>query len=68
MKTARRYRTIQIQAGDHVITAAGPSPDGAPLHQLTSRLTQCPRTGRALRVPGAHAKSPRLQGNPAPKL
>ncbi len=28
VKTARRYRTIQIQAGDHVITAAGPLPAG----------------------------------------
>jgi Transposase DDE domain len=27
VKTARRYRTIQIQAGDHTITAAGPLPD-----------------------------------------
>jgi len=27
VKTARRYRTIQIQAGDHVITAANPIPD-----------------------------------------
>lgn len=27
VKTARRYRTIQIQAGDHVITAADPIPD-----------------------------------------
>jgi len=27
VKTARRYRTIQIQAGDHVITAANPLPD-----------------------------------------
>jgi hypothetical protein len=26
-KTARRYRTIQIQAGQHLITAAGPIPD-----------------------------------------
>jgi hypothetical protein len=26
VKTARRYRTIQIQAGDHVITAADPLP------------------------------------------
>ena len=25
--TARRYRTIQFQAGDHVITAADPLPD-----------------------------------------
>jgi hypothetical protein len=24
VKTARRYRTIQIQAGNHVITACGP--------------------------------------------
>jgi hypothetical protein len=27
VKTARRYRTIQIQAGQHVITAADPLPD-----------------------------------------
>jgi transposase len=27
VKTARRYRTIQIQAGDHIITAADPIPD-----------------------------------------
>lgn len=26
VKTARRYRTIQIQAGDHTITAADPVP------------------------------------------
>ena len=27
VKTARRFKTIQIQAGDHVITAADPIPD-----------------------------------------
>jgi hypothetical protein len=27
VKTARRYRTIEIQAGDHTITAADPLPD-----------------------------------------
>lgn len=27
MKTARRYRTIQIQVGDRIITAADPIPD-----------------------------------------
>ena len=27
VKTARRYRTIKIQAGQHVITAADPLPD-----------------------------------------
>ena len=27
VKTARRYRTIHIQAGDHVITAADPIPE-----------------------------------------
>ena len=26
VKTARRYRTIEIQAGDHVLTAADPIP------------------------------------------
>jgi hypothetical protein len=29
VKTARRYRTIQIQAGDHTITAADPVPDAS---------------------------------------
>jgi hypothetical protein len=27
VRTARRYRTIQIQAGDHIITTAGPLPE-----------------------------------------
>jgi hypothetical protein len=27
VKTARCYRTIEIQAGDHVITAADPLPE-----------------------------------------
>ena len=27
VRRARRYRTIQIQAGDHVITVADPLPD-----------------------------------------
>jgi hypothetical protein len=27
VRTARRYRTIEIQAGPHVITAADPLPD-----------------------------------------
>ena len=27
VKTARRYRTIEIQAGDHTLTAADPLPD-----------------------------------------
>jgi hypothetical protein len=27
VKTARRYREIKIQAGQHTITAAGPVPD-----------------------------------------
>jgi hypothetical protein len=27
VKTARRYRTIDIQAGEHVLTAASPLPD-----------------------------------------
>lgn len=26
VKTARRYRTVQIQAGNHIITAADPLP------------------------------------------
>ena len=27
VRTTRRYKTIQIRAGDHVITAADPLPD-----------------------------------------
>src|SRR5215470_1653989 len=27
VRTARRYRTVEIQAGDHVIPAADPMPD-----------------------------------------
>jgi hypothetical protein len=40
VKTARRYRTIQIQAGDHVITAADPLPDD--LHQALDRIHRQP--------------------------
>ncbi len=29
VKTLRRYHTIQIQAGDHIVTAADPLPDDA---------------------------------------
>jgi hypothetical protein len=36
VKTARRYRTIQIQAGDHLITAADPLPDD--LHQAVHAI------------------------------
>ena len=41
VKTARRYRTIQIQAGDHIITAADPLPDD--LHDALSKITNTPR-------------------------
>jgi hypothetical protein len=44
VKTARRYRTIQIQAGDHAITAADPLPD-----DLRDALTKITSTRR-----GAH--------------
>jgi hypothetical protein len=42
VKTARRYRTIQIQAGPRTITAADPIPDD--LHQAIEAIT---RTSRA---------------------
>ena len=41
VRTARRYRTIQIQAGDHVITAADPLPED--LHDALSKITSTPR-------------------------
>jgi hypothetical protein len=34
--TVRRYRTIQIQAGDHTITAADPLP--ADVHQILEAI------------------------------
>jgi hypothetical protein len=37
---ARRYRTVQIQAGDHVITAADPLPDD--LRDALSKITSTP--------------------------
>ena len=36
VKTARRYRTVQIQAGPHTITAADPLPDD--LRQATDHI------------------------------
>ena len=44
VKTARRYRTIEIQAGDHVITAADPLPDD--LRDVLTKISSAP--------PGAH--------------
>jgi hypothetical protein len=43
VRTARRYRTIQIQAGTHIITAADPLPDD--LRDALAEITR--RTGRA---------------------
>jgi Transposase DDE domain len=42
VRTARRYKTIQIQAGAHVLTAADPLP--ADLHQAISRVHHNPGT------------------------
>jgi Transposase DDE domain len=42
VKTARRYRTIQIQAGEHIITAADPLPD-----DLRNALNAISNTGSA---------------------
>jgi transposase len=36
VRTTRRYKTIQIQAGTHVLTAADPLP--ADLHEALSRI------------------------------
>jgi hypothetical protein len=40
VKTARRYRTVQIQAGDHVITAADPLPED--LRQAINAINNSP--------------------------
>ena len=44
VRTARRYRTIEIQAGPHLVTAADPLPD-----DLRAALTKINNAGR-----GAH--------------
>jgi transposase len=41
VKTARRYRTIQIQAGDHLITAADPMPGD--LRDAIDAISSVPR-------------------------
>jgi hypothetical protein len=40
VKTARRYRTIEIEAGDHVITAADPLPHD--LYEALDRIHRDP--------------------------
>jgi hypothetical protein len=55
IKTARRYRTIEIQAGPHTITAADPCPptSGQPSAKFTAdRLPlNCHQSGRRKRTP-----------------
>ena len=41
VRTARRYRSIEIQAGPHTITAADPLPDD--LRQVLEMITQAGR-------------------------
>jgi hypothetical protein len=40
VRTARRYRTIEIHAGDHLITAADPLPHE--LHEALDRIHRDP--------------------------
>src|SRR5215470_5343953 len=40
VKTARRYRTIEVQAGDHVITAADPLPGD--LRDALNKISNAP--------------------------
>jgi transposase len=40
VRTARRYRTIEIQAGNHIITAADPLPHD--LHEALDRIHRDP--------------------------
>ena len=41
VRATRRYRTIEIRAGDHTITAADPLPDD--LHDALSKISGTPR-------------------------
>jgi hypothetical protein len=51
VRTARRYRTVEIQAGDQVITAADPLP--RELHQALSRLHREPLPEDRQNAPGS---------------
>jgi hypothetical protein len=53
VKTARRYRTIQIQAGQYLITAADPIPDD--LRHATATINGQPVLGSADRLPRCRA-------------
>ena len=37
VRTTRRYRTVQIRAGQHILTAADPLPDD--LHDALTKIT-----------------------------
>jgi hypothetical protein len=60
VKTARRYRTIQIQAGSHTFTAADPIPASSASPRPDPRPNRCtliwPNSGRCRRwLPGTGA-------------
>ncbi len=72
VQTERRYRTIQIQAGNHVITAADPIHNGlrASVTKINNgswsehkpdkgRISPCYRCGtRSQRIPATHLTCP----------
>ena len=61
VKTARRYRTIQIQAGEHTITAADPLPPDLqdPLNAINRRTrAHWPEQTRVLLSRGSASTGP----------
>ena len=50
VRTARRYRTVQIRIDDHTLTAAAPIPDDL-RHAITiiQRRPRCALTGKEVR-------------------
>lgn len=54
VKTARRYRTIDIQLGDHIVTAAHPLPDdlNTALETIKTRAARAGQTCAAEPNPG----------------
>ncbi len=72
VKTARRYRTIEIQAGDHVITAADPLPDDLRQASTPSTTRRCALNEPTRVIPAGPSiicscrrTSPRIRQKPA---
>jgi hypothetical protein len=53
VRTARRYRTVQIRAGQHTLTAQDPLPPEPPRRPRSHQVTRRVRTDRENQPPDA---------------